>query len=174
MKRRILVKTTPFHALFKKKKKKTQNGAGTIVFFPTHAENRGEDDFFFSTFCLHSFPSFAQKDAETRTPLAQRFPRVGRTLEGRQHSGRPSHVSPVFSPIKTGEEEEKREEGKNRREDERGRRPREGRGEKRRSREENEKNTEERERRKTAGHSASATITIEPTPPAAPPRRHRR
>jgi hypothetical protein len=66
-----------------------------------------EEDFFF--LCSHRFPS--QKDADS--PLKRHrhnphFPRVGRAVEGRQHSGRPSHVPPLFLPIKTGEEKKKR------------------------------------------------------------------
>jgi hypothetical protein len=57
------------------------------------------------------------------------FPRVGGVVEGQQHSGRPSHVSPLFLLIKTGEEKKKR--------DRRGRE--EGREEKKREREKIEK-----------------------------------
>jgi hypothetical protein len=66
------------------------------------------------------------------------FPRVGGVVEGQQHSGRPSHVSPLFLLIKTREEKKKR--------DMRGRE--EGREEKEREREREEKRERRSKKRK--------------------------
>jgi len=61
MKRRVLGKTTPFHAVFKKKEKERRNGVVLrrhcfFLFFPRTC-SRGRDTFLFSSLCLFlSFP----------------------------------------------------------------------------------------------------------------------
>jgi hypothetical protein len=50
-----------------------------------------------------------QKDADPFQKDANHFPRVGGEVEGRQHSVRPVHMSPLFLPIKTGEQKKKRQ-----------------------------------------------------------------
>ena len=89
-------------------------------------------------------------------------------------------TSPLFLPIKTGEDRRenrrKKTEG-DEREREHSRGEREERRERREEKtetEEKKKKTEEEGEEKIVGHRASATIATEPTPPAAPPRLHRR
>ena len=80
-----------------------------VFFFPWTSEAGEEEDFSFSVTTISLFK-------KTPTPLARSFPRVGEEggdvflgqFLGRQHSGRPSHVPPLFLPIKTGKEKEKR------------------------------------------------------------------
>jgi hypothetical protein len=114
MKRHILSKTAPFHTLFTKKKRDQNSAvlsAPWVFFFPSTREVGEEEDFFF---LCHRHLSL-QKDIDSLskrrrpTPLAQKhFPRVGGAVEGWQHTAPPRSLSPVFLPIKTGEERAER------------------------------------------------------------------
>jgi hypothetical protein len=96
MKWRVLGKMTSFHLLFTKKKE-ARNGAvltALWVFFFPWTREAGEEDFSSPYFHRLSSSKKHQKDADQGHPLAQKAFHV---LDGRQHSGRPSHVSlPCF------------------------------------------------------------------------------
>ena len=123
----------------KKKPKTVPFWNGTIVFFPAHAENRGEEDFFFSTFRLLSFQFFAQKDAHHGHPLAWRCYPL-KVVEGAVKSSRPNTFSLPCFPINTGEGCWKKE-----REEKTKRGGREEKGEQREGKRERRENTEEEE-----------------------------
>jgi len=140
MKRRVLGKTVSFHALFIKKKHTTTPKRCRFEWhhhlLPLDTQRTGEEDLFFLLcFSPTSLPPMTLKRHRPRTPTCLSFPRVGRAVEGRQHSGRPSHASPLFFYKYRGDEEERdRKKKQNRKEEKRTERERE--------------RTEEREERK--------------------------
>jgi len=111
------------------------------------------------------------KKTPTPPPLARSFPRVreeggdvflGQFL-GRQHSGHPNHVPPLFLPIKTGGRERKEGEGRKRQNKKKRRGGKDRKKEKRRRRpEEEERREKQRERKKKRN-------TKEELPPILPP-----
>ena len=116
MKQRVLSKTTSFHALFTKKKEKGPKWCrfdGTVgLLLPLDARSRGRRRFFF---LCHRHLSL-QKDVDSLskrrrpTPLAkEKLSTCWRGGGGEAAQWPPSHVSPLFLPIKTGEEKKKNE-----------------------------------------------------------------
>jgi hypothetical protein len=107
MKLRILSKTMSFHTLFTKERKgkKRRERTGAILtalwvfFFPWMREAGEEEDFSSSVTVISPFKKMLtpfQKDADQPHLPKRNFPRVGGVVEGRQHSGHPSHVPPLF------------------------------------------------------------------------------
>jgi len=133
------------------------------LLLPLDARSRGRRRFFLPL----SPPPNPKK---TPTP-SKKTPTTFHVLEGRQHNGRPSHVSPLFLPIKTGEEkkktrEEREERGRKkerteervqRREEKEEKREGEGRKKKKKEARKRMKNRGEREKKNsTAGHCDNA------------------
>ena len=153
----------------KKEEEEDRNGAvlnGTIIFFPWTCEIGEKDDF--SSFLYHRPQSF-QKDADTfkKTPTQPTF----HVLKGRQHSGHPSHVSPLVFAYKNRGKGRKGLEKKRKRETEN--RTRE---EQRRGREEREQNERGQRRRKNKEAEEGEEEEGEAPPPLPPsaPQQHRR
>jgi len=86
-----------------------------VFFFPWTREAGEEEDFSSSVFHRH----FSLKMTPTNPTCPKKTFHV---LEGRQHNGRPSHVTPLFLPIKTGGKTNKKKgkRKKNKRGEERG------------------------------------------------------
>jgi len=125
------------------------------LLLPLDARSKGRRRFFF--LCLHRLPLLK------RCRLAHNFPCVG----GAVAQWPPSPLSPLFLPIKTGEEKKnEREEGKKKKKRETKRKKRkEKENKERRNREENEKQRGEREEeRKTGQHHQPLRATV-PQPP---------
>ena len=146
-------------------------------------------------FCLHTNRSQARVDRVPSrpvgpirvlkfwsTPLAQSFPCVGEEggdvflgqFLGWQHSGRPSHVPPLFLPIKTGGMRKKKGEGgkterKKKKKTRRGRKEKEnpkrkkGRKNRRRKKEKTERKTGENKGEETVHHHRQQR-RLEPLP----------
>jgi len=114
-------KTASFHLLFTKKKRpKRCHFERYYGSSPSPGCAKQGKKKIFSSSVLTDFPS--QKDADSslkRHRHNPHFPRVGRAVEGRQHSGRPSYVPPLFLPIKTREEKKKDDEKERRQKRER-------------------------------------------------------
>jgi hypothetical protein len=135
------------------KKREGRNGvvltALWVFFFPWTREAREEKDFSSSVTSISPFkktPTPFQKDVDQPHLPKRNFPHVGGVVDGRQHTSCPSHVSPLFLPIKTGEEKKKNETGERERRAER-RTKGEERGQSRKERKEDEKRKEKEERR---------------------------
>jgi len=95
-----------------------------------------------------------KKTSTNPTCQKETFHMCGGVVEGWQHSGRLSHVSPLFLPIKTGEEKKKNETRERERRAERGKKGEE-RGQSRKERKEEEKRKEKEE--KGRGRRRSST-----------------
>jgi len=186
MKRRVLGKTVSFHALFIKKKHTTTPKRCRFEWhhhlLPLDTQRTGEEDLFFLLcFSPTSLPPMTLKRRRPRTPTCLSFPRVGRAVEGRQHSGRPSHASPLFFYKYRGDEEERdrkknRTEKKKKEPREREREQRRGKREKKRKderkRKEKERKTDSGGRRKHRGrrrrNRRPPCLRLQ-QPPASPP-----
>jgi len=155
MKRRVLSKTTPFHALFIKKMR-AQNSVvlnGTVVFLlPLDAQKTGEEESFVPLFSPTSFPLKSIKKTPTKDP---HLPKTFHLLEGRQHSGRLVLFLLYFSPIKTWEgRAQKREKGGRPKE----KTKRKERKEEEKRKEKERKKKQRRERREKEKHRRPPTL----------------
>jgi len=156
----------------KKKNTRAQNGAvlnDTVTFLlPLDARGRGRRRFFFLPL---SPSSNLQKDAD--------LPTTFHVLDGWWRGGSTMvapATSPLFLPIKTGEEDQKRGERTRERENiTEGRRKREEEEEKRgEERKKNRKKEKTEKRTKYTGRRRRKSSATVPPAPAAQPRRHRR
>ena len=159
MKRRVLAQTTLFHRLFIKKKVKKPETVpfwtALWVFFSPWTHKVGEEEDFSSS-VFHHHLSLKKTPTNPTCPKLSTCWRKGRiavprVVEGRLHSGRPVHISPLFLPINTGET----------RRDEKGEEKREGKREgedwkqKKKKAEKRTKNRGERVKKKTEPLSAN-------------------
>jgi len=171
MKRRVLSKTVPFHALFIKKKSPKQcrfERHYSLSSSPGCAENRGRRKFCSPIFTDFSSSKEHQKDADQGPPLAQNFPLIG----GAAAQWPPCPLSPLFFAYKNmGRESTKKRKGG---------RPKEKTKREKRKEEEKRKEKERKKnrggrgggRRSTAGHqhchrdnSTSVASSTASTPP---------
>jgi hypothetical protein len=179
MKRRVLGKTTSFHLLFtKKKKKKARNGAVLKwhhLLLPLDARNRGRRRFFFLPLSL---PSNPQKDVASPLKDAD-LPTTFHVLDGRWRGGSTmaaptTSPSPVFAYKNRGRGRKKkaREEREERdRKTERERNKGEG-GEEKKKKQRRERKKKEKHRRlchpqlpsSTAGHYNAPPLQLNPPP----------
>jgi len=154
MKWRIFAKMVSFHTLLKKKSsKRCRFERHCSLSSSLDAQKTGEEESFVPLFSPSFLPPFSSKRRRPKTLFCSADPwpptcwRNGgdvppRAIVGRQHSGRPNHVSPLFSYKYRGDEAEQ----KRRNREKKTKRKKKGRAKRERN---EEKRGGEKERKKT-------------------------
>ena len=162
MKWRIFAKMVSFHTLLKKKSsKRCRFERHCSLSSSLDAQKTGEEESFVPLFSPSFLPPFSSKRRRPKTLFCSADPwpptcwRNGgdvppRAIVGWQHSGRPSHVSPLFSYKYRGDEaEQKRRNREKKNEEEKKRESKERETKRKEGERRKEKKQREEERRKT-------------------------